>query len=369
MTIFVKAAHLQPYRPSQAAALRLLWQSQRKTVFGLWSAIVSSILGNPPAKGTGPAYGDPRVFEQDAKNPLLVALLVNGLEGLFARDRPAFERWLWKLVTDVRPKLLYDALVSTLDGHGTGYSRRLAAMIHEVTDTPGPTATAEFKRWASSVRYGVRVSRGAAPIGSPVALVVVPGRSLLRGDWGDSSAKLPSHDRAKAAMPTIDWLLKRHGPQGELMVLCSGGMVKSPTPESAFIAAELRRQMAGWSAAKRRRVVLYQDPMARHTASNARTLSRLALMSGVALTNVWVVTGPFHYSRFWRTFLRSQWKRYEMAGLLKPDRDHIKRVFPLTVRPGTPLIQKRTFGPAHRGKLSTLASTALVPAPGNALDP
>ena len=366
MTHFVTPTHLTPYSPNQAAGLGKLWPQQRRTMLGLWSGVVASVLSNPPQKGTGAAFQDPRVFIKQARRGGNVAALMEGLEGLFAHDRAQFEAWLWTLITDVRPSLAYDLLVRTLDGRGTGYSRRLAALIQAAASGPVSSSRSPFAGWARVWRSGLSGSRGTPSLGASAAILLVPGRSRVNGHWSDASASGPSRRRARGAMPTLEWLLKRHGPRGEVLVVCSGGTVKSPTPESAFIASELQHQMSAWTRTQRNRVRIHQDPLARHSGTNARALDRIALLSGASAADVWIVTSPGHFPRFWPTSLRSQWNEHALSGLRRADRDAIRRHFPLTVRVGTPLIQAP---PAHRSPLVRMRSTALVPAPGNALDP
>ncbi len=366
MTHFVKQQHLTPYTPGQAAALKVLWQSQRRALFSLWKTQIDAVRLAKPVSGMGLPFSNPRVFESQAQNPLLVATLMSELEGRFFHHQTSFETWLWDLIRDVQPNLLYEKLLATLDGHDSSYARRLAALIWEVGSRPSVAAPAGFKTWAYRWRDGIITARGTPRIAPPQAVLLVPGKSRSGWHWSSSSARSACHTRAKAAMPTIEWLLKRYGPNDQLRVVCSGGMVRSPKPESVFLAAELRRQMSSWSPAKRSRVVLHEDPLARHTANNARALARIAVMNGVPVTDTWIVTSPGHYGLVFRTSLRRQWKKYAMAGLLTKDRTDISQKFPVTVAIGNMLPQLPS---ATRGKVSVLASTALVPSPGNALDP
>ena len=365
MTHFVQPAHLAPYNASNTAVYRALWTSQRTMLTGLWSAITAGVLANPPPMGTSPAFRDPRVFASQAARASAAPQLMDGLEGLFARDRAAFERWLWSLVTDVRRRLLYDELLEILDGHDIAYSRRLAAMLYSVLNSP-PALGSPLFGWVYQWRGGFFGARGTTLPRDVASLLLVPGRSRQNWPWGNGAAEAPSRQRARGALPTVRHLAQRLPSNKRLLVVCSGGMVRSPFSEASFIADELTKGMRGWSATLRRRVVLVQDPLARHTANNARTLARIALLTGVRPRHTWVVTGPFHFSRFRPTFLRPQWDEWAMAGLEDRDRAAIRRRFPVGVPRGTSLVQ---IPPAHRARLTTLRPTALVPAPGNALDP
>ncbi len=365
MTLFVKPAHLQPYRPSQAAALRRLWQSQGAALDRLWTASIAAVQAASPTAGMGLPFSNPRVFERQARGAGDVARLMRGLEGRFLHLPVSFQTWLWALITDVQPKPLYEKLLATLDGHDASYSRRLAALIWDAGNKPQVMAPAEFQTWAGRWQTGISAARGAPPHGAaPRAVLLVPGNSRLGWHWANSSARHSCRTRARAAVPTIRYLLKHYGPRGKLLVVCSGGTVRSPKPESRFIAAELDLQLR--KRGLRGRVTLHEDSLSRHTANNARALARLALMNGVPVTDTWIVTDPGHYGFVFRTSLGRQWKRHAMAGLLRSDRTDIEQNFPVTVAKGSPLFQAP---PATRGKLSVLRSTALVPSPGNALDP
>ncbi len=363
---FVQTAHLTPYTPAQAGSLVTLWDAGLRDVADLWAQSVSAVQHQQPAS----AYLSPRDFIKAAKRQGQVASAMRGLQGLFLRHPVTFESWVWALITDVRPSLAYEVLLKALGKHGTVYPQSLAALIHTAVTAPASAKGSPFRTWADARARASQAATLPATGPTPAAVLLVPGHSMLNGAWSNASAKGLSAARGRLALPTIDWLLRQHTPRGEVLVVCSGGSVKSPTPESTFIAAELRRQMAGWSASLRRRVRLHEDPFARHSCNNARALARVALTSGAAVRDTWVVTSPGHMAMFRRHRLSTQWKQHAMHGLEQADQDAIERHFPLTFDRGTPLlqVQRRLLHLAHRAPLVALRSTALVPCPGNALD-
>lgn len=362
MSSLLEPLHLETYDPIVRWDWHGLWERGRQRVLDAWDDAIAAAAAAPKPGDLGSAYTDPRRFLAAIGTPTETTALLDGLASVFTHERPAFEAWAWQLITGVGRKLLYDEVVLKLDRSAPAEAIRLAAFLSAVGRQPA-TAHAGLVRWAAAWRNGFDRARGATLPHAVDQLLLVPGRSAGRS-WSDANALTLCRGRAQRATKTLRKLLKDE--RRRVLVVCSGGMVRSPTPESTFIARALRDELQKLDVDARRRVTLWEDPLARHTANNARALARLVIYGRRHREDAWVVTDPGHYPLFRPRGVRGQWVDWAMSGLSAADRAQIMSTTPVAARRGRPVF---AHPPRVHGWLQDLAPTTLVLAPGNALDP
>lgn len=363
MTSYVSSKHYNSIWTTLPSAWATTWTTERDKMLLAWQARVAAVQASPPPAGTGLEFTNPVAFYNSAaKSKTDAELLMSGLEGLFVKNRPAFDAWLWLVISNTGWSLLYEQLLARLDSWDIQLTRRLAALVYHV-GVNHPPSSSPLHSWAKEYRPAL-VATGHTAFSSAGAVLLVPGRSSINSGYTNGNAAGPSHARATYAKSTISWLVPQLPSGKKLVVVCSGGMVRSPTPESRFMANALNT----WLNPKpwKHKVVIREDALARHTASNARTMARLALLAGIKPARIWVVTAPGQMGKFQSmTMLGNDWEEHCMTGLEAPDRAALEWYDPVDFAPASSV----PWSIAQRARLSILRGMALVPAPGNALDP
>ena len=379
-----------------ARMYEMLWRESVSRRDEVWRNTLLWIARHtgPTATPEAPSNTHPALFVhalRTATSDTELRRVVHGLEETYTHAQAHFVGWAALLVSTLKVEsdsvakaaltatdrgLLYEIVLDELqkaDGLWTGPppgpSVRVAAMLHEVlVHQPFRWTIPDEKQRAAWKNYVTLWRRYHAEWEMPrqyddvYRVLLVPGESTNESRKPDDSAAVEtSKARAENAVGTIRWHLDQCPHDKTLIVLVSGGQVRSASAEAEIMAAVLNKPTT-WGGAVPDRLEVVQDGLARHTSNNLRSAAQIALRSGLA--GFWVQTGMNH-ALYALTGWKTRYLRETTWGLSQADRDRLAHVKPMVRRPCGP-----GANPAGgRARYQELRSLVFVPAIGDALNP
>ncbi len=375
-----------------------LWQESQARRDEIWAraraAIAASVRTKPPQRE--PPSLHPMAFVYSLRAATTLAereATMAWLEAVAIQTPEAFGQWLVAVVsvTDVlddKPAedwlrlgdrgLLYEVILGELRVQDAKWpaspplpSVRFAALLNaQLQEQPllvfGPLGARwgfweKFvTRWRGYFEGWMLHQRPSKPVGR---LLLVPGESRADAEhMDDENAKDSSVKRAVDAVPAIrDHLAKC--PEGTvLVVLVSGGQVRSETAEAEFMA-DILRDPRTWGGPVPDGVVIMEDGLSRHTSNNLRAAGQLAMRFGLA--GFWVQTSGVHATT---SLGCGWWGRYQKEttwGLPAASRARLAQIAPMVI----PLTGPRISLGRGRARCQDLRAMVFVPAVGDALNP
>ena len=373
-----------------------LWEATVGRRDEIWAAALATIESEaPPAPSvSAPDMLDPMWFVHDLRRCRTrgeMRAVFRRLEGLWLHERDWFAAWVAQLVYEhevqsLGPRygahdprrstdrgLLYEILLRQLrrvDRHVRGHPRlsvRFAAMLDAFLRGPSPWGWFERLTLDPIRRYLYEFTARWKGYREDCDLVQLPRRPVFRvllipgrSPSGDEDATEAAAARVTNALPDIE-AHRAEVPPGEvLLIVLSGGQVRSFVSEAESMHAAL---LAAYPAGLPANVEVVCDNLARHTSNNLRAAGQVALRCG--LRGFWVQTGMSHALVKLMTDWAPRYWRETSWGLTRED-DFRTRLIPPMFRllsgPGTnPL-----GGRAH---FVDLRPVVFVPAIGDALNP
>lgn len=390
-----KAHRWLRHRADTSEALWQESQARRDEIWALARArIVESVRRRP--QQTPPPDPHPMAFVHSLRRCETVAereAVMAWLEALFVNEPSAFNEWLAQVVhaTSVhedreaeawrRPgdrDLMYEVLLGELRVQDARWfvpqplpSVRFAAMLnYQLQEQPLVLVTplgAKWRFWEQFVTHWracfdrwMLHQRPTRPVGR---LLLVPGESRSEaGHMADENAEESSFKRAMGAVEPIREHLAACPPDTVLVVLVSGGQVRSYQPESEWMANALRDPQT-WKGPVPDRLVVMEDGLSRHTSNNLRAAAQLALRFG--LKEFWIQTGVGHASTSLQPGWWSRYRRETTWGLQVEARNRLAFIAPMMI----PTCGDHTAPTLGRMRAQDLRSLVFLPAIGDALNP
>ncbi len=193
-------------------------------------------------------------------------------------------------------------------------------------------------------------------------LILVPGKSRTNeAELDNEAAEETSLDRAVRAKEWIKWHLEACPADEVLVVLASGGQVRSVDAEAEYIG-DVFRNKDTWGGEMPSNLVVVEDGLSRHTSNNLRAAAQLSLRLG--LRGFWVKTGGGHATAMLTGMLR-RYRRETTWGLPAGERRELALIAPMGRRPCGPGTDSGD-GQLLYGELQAMV---FVPAVGDALNP
>ena len=340
------------FRPVARRTHNALWEASRARRDVLWACGANFMRDRAAALPPLPSYAaDPPAFWVDA---LVVAsedeaeTLLDHLAAWLEQAPDDVSWWVGELILTITGPVgmsgsLYDQAIEALrkaDRHGSKeptlllrFASILSVVLHEVDPIPQPSpppAAAVWPEWLAQWRSAFQDWELSCGTGHAFRVLLIPGAAT--GDTvEDAAAAGPTVERARAAMKTIHWHVEQCPPGQQVVVLCSGGNVRSIRPEAALMA-EFLADKQNWQAEAdlwldlpNDQLRIVQDGLARHSMGNVRSGAQLAARLG--LKELWVQTDAGHvgYHGDWRTV----WEKDTTLGLDHADRKALRAQRPL----------------------------------------
>ncbi len=388
-------AHRAP--PRSAAFYETLWQESQARRDEIWTEARKIIFQSVKdgAAVNAPVDLHPysyvlalRACESAAESAAVLAWL----ERIYVEQPGKFSSWVTHLIGVTRVQddltleevfqfgdegLLYEVVLGELRSQDDKWkpsqplpSVRFAAMLNShLQEWPLLVFSPRGAKWGFRERYVARWRRYfedwmlyQAPARPAWRLLLVPGKSRTNeAHIDDKSAEDSSVTRAVEAVDRISWHLEACPADKVLVVLVSGGQVRSETAEADYMG-DILRDPKTWNGAVPSNLVIVEDALSRHTSNNLRAAAQLSLRLG--LRGFWVKTGVGHATAT-LTGMLGRYRDETTWGLPASERRLLKLIAPMVRRacgPGT----DSADGQLRYGELQAMV---FVPAVGDALNP
>ena len=385
------------------ATYESLWeasQAHRDVVWRDARHVIAAGVDKDPDPGA-PANLHPAWFVhalRNAHSPAQLTSVVTGLERLWMRRPADFVAWAAQLVAVTTLQedkvavaaltgpeglqdegLLYEVVLAEVQKHDDTWeglapppSVRLAAMLdYHLREKPLAWEISHAGHWAFWQEFITHRRacwdswmHSMPPAKPAFRVVMVPGESIPdRRYINDSAAEHPSRERALNAVAALRWHAAACPADSVVVVVLSGGQVRSERSEASFMATALRDPSSWGGEPMPSQLHLIEDGMSRHTSNNLRASAQLAMRLG--LDNFWVQTtwdqAYFSLLTDWRERYRTE----TTWGLSAAERAQLDLIRPMVRRPCGPGANQN----AGRARYGTLRSMVFVPAIGDALNP
>jgi hypothetical protein len=379
-----------------ASRYETLWQESQGRRDEIWAAargVIYDSVNRDPTTRAPDRPADPTSFAdalRDSGSQRKREEVMSWLQGLFAKDPVEFGLWVTRLVSTTNAQdtlggaaepedtgLLYEFVLEELQRQDRKWptpqplpSVRFASMLNSyLQERPflskthpglaGKHPDLFVVRWRRYFEQWMLYQRPSMPV---FRLLLVPGRSKLDGTrLDDEAADAFSRARALSAVPTISDHLKACPPGMVVVVLVSGGMVRSQQAEAEFMGDVLRDGLT-WGDRIPSNMVVVEDGLSRHTTNNLRAAAQLALRLG--LSDFWVQSSEGHAASMGAGLL-CRYRQEAAWGLSLPARHALSHIAPMVRRrsgEGTETLNGRE-------RFSQLRPMVFVPAVGDALNP
>lgn len=315
------------------------------------------------------------------------------LEALFRAAPASFVMWCARLVgvTKVEDEptarqyllptdkgLLYEIVLDELrraddlwDEDSPRPSIRLAAMLrwhlideHLNHKFPNQGLWSYWEMFTKAWRANDQDTMLWAPPPEPVfRVVMVPGQSNTDFRFQQPEAAKESRERATGAMENLVWHDAGCPDDEVVLVLLSGGQVRSPASEAEVMARVLSDPAEWPDKVIPSKLRFVRDGLSRHTSNNLRAAGRAALRVG--LSNFWVQTDLWHAQFVLYTPWRKRYEDETSWGLSRAERNRLKHIVPMI---------RRGCGPGvnpigGRARFHDVMARVFTPAIGDALNP